>query len=400
MNYQHLIKIFYKNYSEYEKTYHERFFAPTTKHFDFSIKQFNRNKEFPAFLCYTEDFALLSEQIYKKYEKFSAMINQVPPIILEQFKLSCIIDEVKFSNFIEGIHSSRRDISEVLQGSSDTSRLSTIVKNHQALPSHKIFKFKTCADIRNFYDTFLQNEIAADNPNNKLDGKIFRKDSVDVTSSTGKTLHRGSYPEDKIIENMNTALQILNDEDIPFLVRVSVFHYFFGYIHPFYDGNGRTVRFITAYFLAEHFHFLPALRLSLTINRQRKNYYDLFAETDSEINRGDLTPFVLGFSQIISDTFDTIEFDLNRKTELFFKYHEKLQTFLPKDELLQEIYQILLQGALFFPYGISMEDLMKWSGKSRNTIKTRLKSAPTDDIITMTVGKKIFYKLNMRIFLR
>ena len=42
----------------------------------------------------------------------------------------------------------------------------------------KIFQFKTCEDIRNFYDDFAHNEISA---NNKLDGKLFCKDSVDVT---------------------------------------------------------------------------------------------------------------------------------------------------------------------------------------------------------------------------
>ena len=400
MIYDHLIKIFYKNPSEHEKIYIERFNASTTRHFPFNIKQFNRKKEFQIFFCYTEKFVLLSEIIYKKYVNFLQLMKTVPPIVLEQFKLSCIIDEVKSSNSIEGVNSTRREISDILQGVSNTSRISSIVNKYYALMSGEHFNFKTCEELRNFYNVFIYEEIATNNPKCKLDGKLFRKDSVDITSATEKILHRGSYPEEKIIKNMNEALRILNDENIPFLVRVSIFHYLFGYIHPFYDGNGRTSRFITAYFISENFHYLPALKLSLTIKRQRKKYYDLFEETNSEINCGDLTPFVLGFVEIISDTFDNIEFALNKKITLLLSFQERLKPLLPKDELLKEIYEVLLQSALFFPYGVSMEELMRWTGKARNTIKSRLRYAPKDEILTLKSGKRNFYKLNMMMFLR
>lgn len=74
-------------------------------------------------------------------------------------------------------------------------------------------------------------------------------------------------PEERIISLMQYALELLNDESVPLLVRVSIFHYFFAYIHPFYDGNGRTDRFITSYFLSKHFHPLASLRLSIFIKK-------------------------------------------------------------------------------------------------------------------------------------
>lgn len=260
MNYEYLSKIFYKNPSQFQQIYSARFNSPTTRHFDFSIKQFKRNKDFPAFLCYTEELLLLTEQIYKKYEKFLMMIKQVPTIVLGQFTLWLVVGEIKSTNDIEGVISTRRELSEelseILKTNSNNSRFSSIIKIYNALSSHEIFKFKTCEDIRNLYDRFAHKEITANNSTYKLDGKIFRSDSVDIVSSTGQTLHRGMYPEEKIIKNMNIALQILNSETTPFLVRLSIFHYLFGYIHPFYDGNGRMVRFIVSYFLAENFSYL------------------------------------------------------------------------------------------------------------------------------------------------
>lgn len=73
-------------------------------------------------------------------------------------------------------------------------------------------------------------------PHNLPDGILFRKENVNVVSST-KIIHQGVYPESKIIKDIDDTLSILNNPDLPYLVRVALFHYFLGYIHPFYDGN-------------------------------------------------------------------------------------------------------------------------------------------------------------------
>ena len=393
MDYKPLSKIYYENFSAHNQIYLERFKAPATKHFTFSIRQFNRHKEFPTFLCYTEELLLLLEKIYKKQEQLTQIILQIPPLILKQFELLSVIDEVKSTGDIEGVNSSRRELKKILEGVSKSPNFSSIIKKYNSLRFDDIFSFQNCTDIRTFYDDFIQPEITE-----KLDGKIFRVDSVDITSGTGKTLHRGVYPEEKIIHAMEVALQILNDENIPTLIRIAVFHYFFEYIHPFYDGNGRTARFIASYYLKEHFNYFVALRLSVIIKRNRKKYYEIFSQTDSEFNCGDLTPFVYGFTSMIAETFDDIEFNLKRKVNQLEKYREKLFALIPKDDLSREIYDILLQSSLFFGSGVSMQELMKLSGKSRNTINARLLAAPKEHI-TIIGKQKFFYKLNLKIFL-
>lgn len=46
------------------------------------------------------------------------------------------------------------------------------------------------------------------------------------------------------------ALCVLDREDIPLIIRTAILHFYTGYIHPFYDGNGRFDRFVSAYLLA------------------------------------------------------------------------------------------------------------------------------------------------------
>ena len=120
-----------------------------------------------------------------------------------------------------------------------------------------------------------------------------------------------------MIETMDAALKILHSQDFPLFVRLGLFHYFFAYIHPFYDGNGRTDRFITSYFLKKNFHLLLRLRLSVYIKRNRKAYYKLFEEADSEINRGDLTPFLQEFLRILLGTIEDTIGVLKRKKDPF-----------------------------------------------------------------------------------
>ena len=339
------------------------------------------------------------EKIYKKHEDLLQALQAVPPLVLEQFILSSVVNEVRATSDIEGIHSTRKEIKEVVSGTVQSARFSSIVAKYKSiLTDSTSMQFKTCEDIRAFYDEFIHKEVTANDPTHKLDGDLFRRDSVDITSASGKILHRGIQPEKRIIELLNITLGILHDSDIPLLARVAIFHYFFEYIHPFYDGNGRTARFIVSYFLASRFHRLVALRLSVLIKKNKKKYYELFKETDSEWNCGDLTPFVLGFTEIVSATFDDILLSLNNKIMQLTKYRQKLYALTEGDELTKAIYEALLQSSIFFGSGISMEGLMRATGKSRNTVKSRLDNMPAGHVLESGGGgSKKIYRLNLSI---
>ena len=123
----------------------------------------------------------------------------------------------------------------------------------------------------------------------------------------------------------------------------------------------------------------------------------MFEDTHSEINCGDVTPFVIGFLEIISDTFKNIDTILNRKLNQLSRYREKIKKLLPEDRLTQEIYEILLQSDSFFGQGVSVNELIKFTGKSINTIKSRLAVIPKEHLIIEYAGKKKFYRLNAAI---
>lgn len=400
MKFISLTKYFYQHtQEEYEIEYIRRLEAPFTVHFNIPIHQYNRKSAYPAFLCYTGEILRLVEKFYKTYEQFLYTVNTVPPVVLYQFTRLSIVEEVKSTNDIEGVHSTKKEIREIIEKKgTHYHRLQSVVHQYLELLGEEEIKFDTCQDIRNFYDDFTHQEITRENPQNRLDGNLFRKEPVQIQAAAGKTIHQGLYPESRIIEALDQALRILHSEEYPLLIRLALFHYFFVYIHPFYDGNGRTDRFITSYFLSRKFHRLLAVRLSIYIKRNQSRYYHMLEEADSEKNRGDMTPFVMGFLEIlIGSTEDTIGV-LSRKNEQMRKYESRIDAFQLKDKLLKEIYITLLQAALFFGEGISMADLMKVTGKNRGTIQKRIDEIPGNHLIVTKAGKTNYYKLNLMLF--
>lgn len=400
MKFISLTKYFYQHtQEEYEIEYIRRLEAPFTVHFNIPIHQYNRKSAYPAFLCYTGEILRLVEKFYKTYEQFLYTVNTVPPVVLYQFTRLSIVEEVKSTNDIEGVRSTKKEIREIMEKKgTHYHRLQSVVHQYLELLGEEEIKFDTCQDIRNFYDDFTHQEITRENPQNRLDGSLFRKEPVQIQAATGKTIHQGLYPESRIIEALDQALRILHSEEYPLLIRLALFHYFFVYIHPFYDGNGRTDRFITSYFLSRKFHRLLAVRLSIYIKRNQSRYYHMLEEADSEKNRGDMTPFVMGFLEIlIGSTEDTIGV-LSRKNEQMRKYESRIDAFQLKDKLLKEIYITLLQAALFYGEGISMADLMKVTGKNRGTIQKRIDEIPGNHLIVTKAGKTNYYKLNLMLF--
>lgn len=398
MAYKSLKKVYYKTPASIEEIYRTRFQEESAYHFEIDIKQYGHQNAYPAFLCFTQEMFLLMERIYKSYEGFLYLVNSVPGVVLQQFSLLCIVDEVKSTNDIEGVRSTRREIKEIIDGGgSRSSRLESVVQKYRGLLSKEEIAFETSRDIRKFYDEFAHSEVVRDNPRNELDGEIFRKDSVDVTSSTQRTVHQGIFPEERIIEEMEKALCILHDEQMPALIRVAVFHYFFAYIHPFYDGNGRTGRFITTYFLGKHLHPLATIRLSVIIKKNQKKYYRLFEETDSELNRGEMTFFTEEFMQFIAESMEDTVRILTRKKEQLERYRQQIEAMNLEDELMRKLYYILLQAALFYGQGITIQEIKKLVRKSRATIQKRLDKIPEKDLVK-TKKRAIYYKINMLLF--
>lgn len=92
-----------------------------------------------------------------------------------------------------------------------------------------------------------------------------------------------------------------NKDRIHPLILSSVFHYEFVFIHPFSDGNGRTVRLwqnILLYNWKDIFEYVP---IESQIHKYQSDYYDALVECN---NKGNSTKFIEFMLKMIDEILD------------------------------------------------------------------------------------------------
>ena len=394
MEYTQLAKEFYKNKENYEKLYRDRYYSEFTLHIPISI---NGNE---AFLTYPAEIMNLISKIYKSDKILSEKIRELPSIALEQFTKKCLIDEIKLSNDIEGVYSTRKEINELLKPEAKSrykKRLYGLVQKYKMLSNNEDICVASCEDIRNLYNDLVLREVMEEDKRNEPDGLFFRKEGVSVQGSDLKVVHNGVNPEEKIICYMDECLKLINDNSINKLVAIGVLHYLIGYIHPFYDGNGRLDRFISSHLLSKELHPLVGYSLSYTIKKQINLYYKAFKIVNDIKNKGDITPFVIIFLNFVVQAIDNLNDTLTNKIEQMNYYRQIIGEY-SNDGRVRDILFILVQNTLFGEEGLAIENIANILQVSIPTIRNYFGKLDNELLIVSKMGHKNVYDINLEYF--
>ena len=387
--YKKLTSLFYEDKERYQDLYEKRFQSESCTVLPLSIAG---NQ---AFFLNTADMAYMIEQIMLYNTKLTQILNRLPEAALDMMKQEIIIEEIMVTNDIEGVRSTRREITDAMEASKKKDsnlRFQGIVNKYsQLLFSNEIQMIENCQDIRDIYDDIVRKEI---DKGSLPDGKIFRADPVSVYTSTDKEIHKGIYPEDDLILFMEKAISILSME-ISTLVSIAAFHYLFGYAHPFYDGNGRTDRFISSMLLNHILNPLISSRISYTIKNDKNHYQKCFELCNDPKNKGDITHFILFFLSIIEKSAKNIYHhakDLNKK---FIHYGAILSSLPDLDEQHRLALYILLQASLFKKTGVHPKEVANYLNKGEQTTTNIIKSLVDPfNLMIIKDGKKNLYYLD------
>ena len=400
MSYKSLYKLYVMNdISTFNDIYEKKFNSSATIKFDLLI-----NKD-QSFFTYDSEIMSLVSKINSLNYELNEIFNDLPDIAKDQYMRKSLIDEIHFTNQIEGVISTRKDINDLIteieRKTTTCNRFEGIVNKYLMLTDEKL-QFLSSKDIGKLYDEMLYNEIQSEDKNNLPDGEIFRKDLVHVYKSGEKVVHNGLMPESKIIDYMDKALNILNSESIDVLIKIAIFHYFLGYIHPFYDGNGRINRFISSYMLSKYFNKVVGFRLSVSIKENLSQYLDAFEYTNDVRNKGDVSTFVYEFLDIVYKSFQKTELYALEKTQQFNKYIKKIANVSKLYEMnknkddINNLLFILIQCSVFGDFGLNKAKIIKFLEKGSTKVSEYLGVLKHYNLcLDIQSGKNHYFKCNL-----
>ncbi|MBT4789924.1 MAG: Fic family protein, partial [Halobacteriovoraceae bacterium] len=209
----------------------------------------------------------------------------------------------------------------------------------------------------------------------------FRDDVVYVGDHQGVEWNKITSSIDEVIKLTTNNPRYLHP-----LLKGILLHYFIGYIHPFFDGNGRTARTLFYYkTIKNNLKFVELLSVSANLKEHGKRYERSFDQVKS--NDLDITYF-------IDFCLDSLIHAVNR-VEKKVNYLIDISCLQEKHKLKGNQISLLQRMALHKFVSVSINSYAAEIGKSREIARRELKMLLTlEFLIEKKVGKKFVYYIN------
>ena len=376
MPYETMEKLFYKDnsasrFSMLESLAQDRREAPSS----FKTGFFVGNEE--LFCAVPRELSVLLEQILRKERRVSALWRDLPWVARGAQIRSLIMDEVVYSNEIEGVRSTKEQVEAALDRAQNRSGTTKEKLHTPFIELARLYlglsdtpTFPTSPDeIRNIYDAVTEGTIES---TNMVAPGSFRTGQVVIENERGKVVHTGVVPT-SIEPSLQTLIELAHSEDIPEVYAAALCHFMFEYTHPFYDGNGRTGRYLLALQLSRPLSQPTVLTLSRTIAENKAAYYKAFEITEKPMNHAEGTHFVLMVCELISSAQDNLIVDLSEKLHRIDEVNQRILT-------LRDEYDKKDRAALF--YAAQME-LFSTFGE------TRVRELPEYMDVSLQTARKV-----------
>ena len=149
---------------------------------------------------------------------------------------------------------------------------------------------------------------------------MLRSGQVGVYNQDGKVVHLAP-PADFVPQQLGQLFDWVKNSNSNMLIKSSVFHYEFEFIHPFNDGNGRTGRLWQTALLASWKPIFAWIPIESIIKDNQEDYYNAITLSTSQGKSNIFIEFMLdvinkAIKDIITDTRNHYNHINNQITEL------------------------------------------------------------------------------------
>lgn len=398
MEYEKLSRLFYKLESKvFNEELEKRKLSYGSYQTPFTIRAFRKGKldsdSFTAFYVNVPVLMSLNNEVLKNSSKITGLISKLPDFVIEPYFQKLIVNEAQSNNEIEGVRSTKKELSEVLSRLDEpkSKRFKGMMKTYLHIEGIK--PFQTVEDFRKLYDDLVADEI---DKKNDPDGNLFRAGYVEVNDGANVT-HIGLSSEDKIIRALENLINYLSSNEHPELYRYMVAHYYYEYIHPFYDGNGRTGRLLVCSYLSRYLERYSGITFSYAINKNKQKYYKALEEIPNPMNKGEMTFYLIDMLELLVDGQRDIIDDL----ELNLIKMEKINEFFTGSQWGSRIFEsrllraITLMTVFKIPNAtITLESMMLVTGYSRYKTDKKMNQFIKENYVELVGNRPKRYRLH------
>lgn len=192
--------------------------------------------------------------------------------------------EIKTNNTIEGIIHDLSLIDEVIKNRCDNKKIINLYKGYNYILNNRDINKESLKELYNILsDGLLTNEDM-----NAM-GEYYRMEPVYIykTSRFNEKPYLG-LPVDRLDYHMDLFFEyIYSSFNVSTFIKSQIMHFYFVYIHPYFDVNGRCSRTVAMWYLLNNGEY-PYIIFNRAISLTRKKYIENIINS----RNGNVTPFL------------------------------------------------------------------------------------------------------------
>lgn len=224
---------------------------------------------------------------FKETDKIRNLIEKIDSLDVDTdsnvlFDTMCEM-EALYSSEVEGYFTTRKDLNDFVTGKRQPK-----LESERAVFANYVALNFGIRGIKNIYskefilklNTLITDTLVLD----------YRLEDVSVASKTGKVVHEGvDFLE--VDRYMQKLIDFMYSTKLEPLISSCIIHFYFVYVHPFIDGNGRTARALSyLYLISKGEDKYKLFSISYMLPSKRGQYYKELLKVEK--NGYDLTSFI------------------------------------------------------------------------------------------------------------
>ena len=222
----------------------------------------------------------LNNEVLKQYkDELLEFLNDEDYMKTLKFAKSVIMNqEIKSNNNIEGINDDLSIIDEIIKRKKsslcleDRKRIINLYKGYKYIFEHKNINKESLRQLYSILSDGILNEYDAKNMGDYYrNGPVYILKGICLTNDCFMGMDK-----DKIEYFMNQFFEFINskdmeDSEIDIFIKSQVMHFYFVYIHPYFDVNGRTSRTVSMWYLLNNKNY-PYVIFNRAISFAKSEY--------------------------------------------------------------------------------------------------------------------------------